>query len=47
MEKLHISAYHVHLHVLKSFLLKEFYIICINRVVILRYHNHIACFLLS
>jgi len=36
MEKLHVSAYSVHLQVLTIFLLKEFYIICLNRVVMLR-----------
>ena len=36
MEKLHVSAYSGHLKVLKFFLLKEFYIICLNRVAMLR-----------
>ena len=36
MEKLHVSAYSGHLKVLTTFLLKEFYIICLNRVVMLR-----------
>ena len=35
-KKLHFSAYSGHLQVLTSFLLKEFYIICLNCVVILR-----------
>jgi len=35
MVKLHISAYSGHLQVLTSFLLKEFYIICLNRLVML------------
>ena len=33
-KKLHVSAYSGHLQVLTTFLLKEFYIICLNRVVI-------------
>jgi len=36
MEKLHVSAYSGNLQVLTTFLLKEFYIICLNRVVMLR-----------
>jgi len=39
MEKLHVSAYSGHLQVLTTFLLKEFYIICLNRVVMLRSHR--------
>jgi len=39
-KKLHVSAYSGHLQVLTTFLLKEFYIICLNRVVMLRYHRH-------
>ena len=35
-KKPHVSAYSGHLKVLKTFLPKEFYIICLNRVVILR-----------
>jgi len=35
MEKLHVLAYSGHLQVLTIFLLKEFYIICLNRVVML------------
>jgi len=35
MEKLHISTYNGHLQVLTTFLLKEFYIICLNRMVTL------------
>jgi len=34
MEKLHVLAYSGHLQVLTTFLLKEFYIICLDRVVI-------------
>ena len=41
-EKLHVSAYSGHLQVLTIFLLKEFYIICLNRVVMLRSHHHSA-----
>ena len=41
-EKLHVSAYSGHFQVLTTFLLKEFYIICLNRVVMLRYH-HFTC----
>jgi len=44
MGKLHVSAYSGHLLVLTTFLLKEFYIICIHRVVMLRSHHHFACF---
>jgi len=40
MEKLNVSAYSGHLQVLTTFLLKEFYIICLNRVVMLRSHHH-------
>jgi len=40
-EKLHVSAYSGHLQVLTTFLLKEFYIICLNRVVMLRSHHHL------
>jgi len=32
-KKLHVSAYSGHLQVLTTFLLKEFYMICLNRVV--------------
>jgi len=35
-KRLHVSAYSGHLQVFKTFLLKEFYIICLNRVVMLR-----------
>jgi len=44
MEKLHVSAYSGHIQVLTTFLLKEFYIICLNRVVMLRSHHHFTCF---
>jgi len=43
-KKLHVSAYSGHLQVLTIFLLKEFYIICLNRVVMLRSHHHFTCF---
>jgi len=44
MEILHVSAYCGHLHVLTTFLLKEFYIICLNRVVMLRSVHYFTCF---
>jgi len=40
MEKLRVSAYSGHLRVLTTFLLKELYIICLNRVVMLISHHH-------
>jgi len=40
--KLHVSAYSGHHQVLKTFLLKEFYIICLNRAVMLRSQHHHA-----
>ena len=43
-KKLHVSAYSGHLQVLTTILLNEFYIICLNRVVILRSHHHFTCF---
>ena len=43
-KKLHVSAYSGHLQILTTFLLKEFYIICLNRVVMLRSHHHFTCF---
>jgi len=43
-KKLHVSSYSGHLKVLIIFLLKEFYIICVNRVVMLRSHHHFMCF---
>jgi len=43
-KKLHVSACSGHHQVLTAFLLKEFYIICLNRVVMLRSHHHFACF---
>jgi len=43
-KKLRVSAYSGHLQVLTTFLLKEFYIICLNRVVMLRSHHHFTCF---
>jgi len=42
--KLHVSAYSGHLQVLTTFLLKEFYIIYLNRVVMLRSHHHFTYF---
>ena len=45
-KKLHVSAYSGHLQVLTNFLLKEFYIICLNRVVMLRSH-HFTCIILA
>jgi len=44
IEKLHVSVYGGHLQVLTTFLLKEFYIICLNRVVMLKTHHHFTCF---
>jgi len=41
MEKLYVSAYGGHLQILTTFLLKEFYIICLKRVVILKSYYHI------
>jgi len=35
VKELHVSAYSGHLQVLTNFLLKEFYIICLNHVVML------------
>jgi len=35
-KKIHVSVYSGHLQVLTIFLPKEFYIICLNRVVMLR-----------
>jgi len=43
METLQVSAYRGHVQVLTTFLLKEFYIICLSRVVMLRCH-HFTCF---
>ena len=43
-KKLHVSAYSGHLQVSTTFLLKEFYIICLNRVVMLQSHHHFTCF---
>ena len=42
-KKLHVSAYSGHLQVWSTFLLKEFYIICLNSVVMLRSH-YFTCF---
>jgi len=42
-KNLHVSAYSGHLQVLTTFLLKQFYIIWLNRVVMLRSH-HFTCF---
>jgi hypothetical protein len=44
MDKLHVSAYSGHLQVLTTFLLKEFYITCLNRVVMLRAHHYLRAF---
>jgi len=44
MEKLHVSTYSGHLQVLTTSLLKEFYIMCRNCVVMLRSHHHFTCF---
>jgi len=44
MEKRHVSAYSGHLQVLATFLLKEFYIIYLNHVVMIRSHHHFTCF---
>jgi len=41
---LHVSAYSGHLQVLTTFLLKEVYIIWLNRVVMLRYYHNFTCF---
>ena len=41
-KKLHVSAYSGHLQVLTTFLLKQFYMICLNHVVMLRSH-HFTC----
>jgi len=38
--KLHVSAYSGHHQVLTTFLLWELYMICINRVSVLRSHHH-------
>ena len=43
-KKLHVSNYNGHLQVLTTFLLKEFYIICLNRVVMLRSDHHLCAF---
>jgi len=42
--KRHVSTYSGYLQVLRTFLLKEFYIISLNRVVMLRSHHHFTCF---
>ena len=39
-KKLHVSAYSGHLQVLTTFLLKDFYITCLDRVVMFRSHHH-------
>ena len=43
-KKLHVSAYSGHLQILTTFLLKEFYIKYLNRVVMLRSHHRFTCF---
>jgi len=42
--KLHVSAYSGYHQVLTTFLLKEFYVIYLNRVVMLKYHHYFTCF---
>jgi len=42
--KNYVSPYSGYLQVLTTFLLKEFYIICLNRMVMLRSHHHFTCF---
>ena len=42
--KLHVSACNNHHQVLTTFLLKEFYVICLNRVAMLRAHHHLLAF---
>jgi len=42
-KKLHVSAYSGHIQVLTTFLLKELYIVCLNSVVMLRYHHQFTC----
>ena len=42
-KKKHVSAYSGHHQVLTTFLLKGFYITCLNRVVMLRSHHHLTC----
>jgi len=44
IEKLHVSAYSGYHQVLTTCLLKEFYIICLNCVVMLRSHHHFSDF---
>jgi len=44
MEKLHVSVYSGRLQVLTTNLLKEFCIICLNRVVMLRTYHHFTVF---
>ena len=43
-EKPHVSAYSGHHQVLTTLLLLEFYIICLNRVAMLRSHHHLRAF---
>jgi len=43
-KKTHVSAYSGQLKVLTTLLLKEFYLICLNCVVMLRSHHHFTCF---
>jgi len=42
--KLHVLAYSSHHQVLTAYLLKEFYMICLNCVVMLRSHRHLRAF---
>jgi len=44
--KLHVSAYSGHHQVLTTFLLKEFYIICLNCVAMSRSHHHLCVFVM-
>ena len=44
--KLHVSAYSGHHQFLTTFLLEEFYIICLNRVAMLRSHHHLRAYVL-
>ena len=44
-KKLYVSVYSGHLQVLTNFLLEEFYIIGLNRVVMLRSHSF-TCFIM-
>ena len=43
-KKIYVSAYSGHFQVFTTFLLKEFYIICLNLVVMLKSHHRFTCF---